>query len=145
MVHSCPVGISEKHISDWGKSLSSQLFKSNATKSGNKCKTSLKLKIVLYPFRHVNRDKWVTSSTSAGLTTAFPPQQWLSLTSWELWRGSRGKRWRLWDLSGQATHWDPQWWSTVVQGLGEQVRSRGCIFPQAWRVIIGMCLHLHIV
>ena len=32
MVRSCPVGISEKHISDWGKSPSSQLFKSNATK-----------------------------------------------------------------------------------------------------------------
>lgn len=69
----------------------------------------------------MNRDKWAISSTSAGLIMAFPPQPWLSLTSWELWRNNRGK-W-LWDFSGQATHWGPRWWSIAVQGLGEQVRS----------------------
>lgn len=79
---------------------------------------------ILFVFRHVNRDKWVISSTSAGPTMASPPQQWLWLTSWELWRDNREKWSRLWDLSGQATRWDRQWWSTVVQGLGEQVRCR---------------------
>lgn len=72
----------------------------------------------------MNKDKWVISSTSAGPTMASPPQQWLWLTSWELWRDNREKWSRLWDLSGQATRWDRQWWSTVVQGLGEQVRWR---------------------
>lgn len=69
---------------------------------------------------------WVTSSTSAGRTTACLRQRWLSSTSWELWRGNKGKWWRLWALSGPATHWDRRWWSTAVQGLGEQVRPGDC-------------------
>lgn len=100
-------------------------------------KTNLWLQIS-YQFRRVNRDKWVISSTSAGPTMAFPPQQWLWSTSWELWRDNRGKWWGLWDLSGQATHRDPQWWSTVAQGLGEQVRFWDWSFPNALCWVFGI-------
>lgn len=94
---------------------------------------ALSAKLTLSSFsqcRHVNKDKWVISSTSAGLTTVFPPQQWLSLISWALWRSNRGKWWMLWDLSGQATHRVPRWWSTAAPGSEEQVRSRDCITPK---------------